>query len=241
MNAVNLVLTTNNRLLIMKKVVFFIAAFALFLSAGAQNWKIENLSTNLEGFRTNSFIDNWEVSAGISGQLFQKLTRSDKELNKGSFGNRVDPGFNIAVGKWITPIFGGRLQFQGYSMTTFDDAEVVNNWGYLYLHADLTTNLTNWICGYKSDRIYNAVLLTGFGLAWSTNDAMDGWNGEYVMTGGLQNRFRVDEAWDINLELKLSLLEQGFDNLPRYSRFGFLWDVSVGVTYKIPTKRTFDR
>ena len=192
------------------------------------------------GFETNRFIDNWEISAGVGGQLFQRLTRTDNKLNPGSFGDRTSIGFNLAVGKWITPIFGGRVQFQGYSMTTYDwKTEAQNDWNYLYVHADVMANLTNWICGYKSDRFYNAVLFGGFGFATSTTDDQDGWENEYAFTGGLQNRFRLCEAWDANLEVKTTLVKQGFDNLPSYSRFALLWDASIGATYKIPTKRTF--
>ena len=218
----------------MKKVIFCISAFMMFLTAGAQ----ENKKFRHANFETNRFIDNWEVSVGVGGQSFYRLHETpDLDLNE---GNKISFGFNVAAGKWFTPIFGARVQYQGISMTNaVRETGAENNWNYHYIHADALINLTNWICGYKSDRFYNAVLIGGAGYGFSSSENMEGVNNEMVMTAGLQNRFRLCKSWDANLELKANLTKQGFDNANSGFRFGSIYDVTAGVTYKISNKRDF--
>ena len=218
----------------MKKVIFCISAFMMFLTAGAQ----ENKKFRHANFETNRFIDNWEVSVGVGGQSFYRLHETpDLDLNA---GNKISFGFNVAAGKWFTPIFGARVQYQGISMTNAVlETGAENNWNYHYIHADALINLTNWICGYKSDRFYNAVLIGGAGYGFSSSENMEGVNNEMVMTAGLQNRFRLCKSWDANLELKANLTKQGFDNANSGFRFGNIYDVTAGVTYKISNKRDF--
>ena len=177
----------------MKKVIFCISAFMMFLTAGAQ----ENKKFRHANFETNRFIDNWEVSVGVGGQSFYRLHETPGlDLNE---GNKISFGFNVAAGKWFTPIFGARVQYQGISMTNAVRATgAENNWNYHYIHADALINLTNWICGYKSDRFYNAVLIGGAGYGLSSSENMEGVNNEMVMTAGLQNRFRLCKSWDAN-------------------------------------------
>lgn len=218
----------------MKKVIFCISAFMMFLTAGAQ----ENKKFRHANFETNRFIDNWEVSVGVGGQSFYRLHETpDLDLNE---GNKISFGFNVAAGKWFTPIFGARVQYQGISMTNAVlETGAENNWNYHYIHADALINLTNWICGYKSDRFYNAVLIGGAGYGFSSSENMEGVNNEMIMTAGLQNRFRLCKSWDANLELKANLTKQGFDNANSGFRFGNIYDVTAGVTYKISNKRDF--
>lgn len=206
----------------------------MFLTAGAQ----ENKKFRHANFETNRFIDNWEVSVGVGGQSFYRLHETpDLDLNE---GNKISFGFNVAAGKWFTPIFGARVQYQGISMTNAVlETGAENNWNYHYIHADALINLTNWICGYKSDRFYNAVLIGGAGYGLSSSENMEGANNEMVMTAGLQNRFRLCKSWDANLELKANLTKQGFDNANSGFRFGNIYDVTAGVTYKISNKRDF--
>lgn len=206
----------------------------MFLTAGAQ----ENKKFRHANFETNRFIDNWEVSVGVGGQSFYRLHETPGlDLNE---GNKISFGFNVAAGKWFTPIFGARVQYQGISMTNAVRATgAENSWNYHYIHADALINLTNWICGYKSDRFYNAVLIGGAGYGLSSSENMEGVNNEMVMTAGLQNRFRLCKSWDANLELKANLTKQGFDNANSGFRFGSIYDVTAGVTYKISNKRDF--
>ena len=220
----------------MKKVIFCISAFMMFLTAGAQEKSVFRNAN----FETNRFIDNWEIAVGVGGQTFYRLPEDGAEgLNP---DNKITFGFNVSATKWLTPIFGARVQYQGLTMKNFVPAEpeVENSWSYHYIHADAMANLSNWICGYKKDRFYNAILLVGAGYGMSTNEEMEGVNNEYIATAGFLNRFRLCEAWDAHLEMKMNLTKENFDNTNAGIRFANLYDVSAGVTYKISNKRDFD-
>lgn len=57
---------------------------------------------------TNPFWDNWFVSFGYGATvLFGDYDAA------GSFGKRISPTLNVAVGKWFTPGMGARLQYSG--------------------------------------------------------------------------------------------------------------------------------
>ena len=56
---------------------------------------------------TNPFWDNWFVSFGYGATvLFGDYDAA------GSFGKRISPTLNVAVGKWFTPGMGARLQYR---------------------------------------------------------------------------------------------------------------------------------
>lgn len=218
----------------MKKVILCVSALMMFLSANAQE---EQSRLRHRGFETNRFIDNWEISAGVGGQLYERVRGNDVE---GRF-NRMTFGFNVSAGKWITPIFGARLQYQGISMTTYQLNKTELNWNYHFLHADAMVNLTNWICGYKADRLYNAILVGGFGWARSVFDEPESHNDEFAATFGLINRFRLCDAWSLNLELKATALRHSFDGISvSDKKVAAIADATVGATWRIPTKRDFD-
>ncbi len=218
----------------MKKVILCVSALMMFLSANAQD---EKSVLRHRGFETNRFIDNWEISAGVGGQFYERVKAND-------FKDRLDRitfGFNASIGKWITPIFGARIQYQGIAMETYKAADVENNWDYHYIHADAMVNLTNWICGYKADRVYNAILVGGMGWARSIYDGTDSHNDEYATTLGLINRFRLCDALSINLELKAMGVKNAFDGVKTDGRkMAIIPDATVGLTWRLPTKRDFD-
>lgn len=57
---------------------------------------------------TNPFWSNWFFSVGGGASVL--LGDND---GAGSFGKRISPTLNIAVGKWFTPGLGLRLQYSG--------------------------------------------------------------------------------------------------------------------------------
>ena len=65
---------------------------------------------------TNSFWDNWFFSLGGGASVLM----GDGD-HAGSFGKRISPTLNVAVGKWFTPGVGLRLQYSGLQAKGFTD------------------------------------------------------------------------------------------------------------------------
>ena len=138
-----------------------------------------------KGFETNKFWDNWEIAAGGGASMLQ-VGRNIGD-DPGKFFNRVGWNANISAVKWIVPVVGMRLQvdggeFQNYSFNQPTYGEGIFKTPYLYVHGDILVNMSNWIGGYRPDRIYSAVSYMGFGytaMSWTKNSAGD-YNGEFA-------------------------------------------------------------
>lgn len=217
----------------MKKVFLCLAAFAMSLSAiGQEN---EEKVLRHKGFETNRFIDNWEVSVLGGVQAFHTNQQALFDIS-----GEITPAFQASVGKWVSPVFGARLAYQGFALSPKDEA--IENSSYNYVHVDLMANLTNWICGYKSDRVYNAVVFGGFGWATSKlrNENAEGWNNEFATSIGISNRFRLCESLSINVDLSGFLTKENFNNVPSGGAFGTNYELLAGLSYRIPTERGFN-
>ncbi len=244
----------------MKKVII---TLALILAAGSMfAQEVEKGSKQRwRNFETNRFIDNWELSVGAGAQTFHLLKFSDytgHTINPEGFGKDITLlPVDITIGKWVTPIVGARLAFTHGGLldplTNYGavrpgkDSVQALNYSYWSIHADAMINLTNWICRYKADRFYNAILFLGVGYSKATVDGgkNDGENRrEFVVPIGLINRFRLCDAWTFNIELRDQLsrpqLLYGNADLPNKSIVGNLLTATAGFTWKFSKVRHFN-
>ena len=208
---------------------------------------------------TNGFWDNWYINLGAGVNTWGRLDVKNEAVSPYHYRNQVKWLVEGSVGKWITPLFGVRLHGQGtYFLSSysnekgsyFNDSKVpAAKWGeyghmfgYGMIDVDGMVNLSNWIGGYKEDRVYNAVAIAGMGCAWSrgVNKETGVWSTdpEFAMSFGLNNVFRVCEQVDINVELKAALLRQGFAGEGRVGMVGVIPSITAGVAYKF-NKRNF--
>lgn len=218
----------------MKKILLSIALVAI--SAGsvfAQQTSADKL--RWKGIMNNGFWSNWEISVGggVNYTAWNGIG-SDQDAT-GDLGWMVEG----SVSKWFNPIVGARVQLIGGQLNSSDDNGLKSNW--IMPHADALLNLSNWIGGYREDRVYYAKLFAGFGtsIVNINNDASVG----FAFDAGLINTFRVCKAIDINLELK-GILNAGRD-MPRgiaslAGKYGQIYSATVGVTYRF-NKRNWDK
>lgn len=204
----------------MKRFLFTIALVVAALSAFAQEQEVEPKPSHAN-FVTNKFWDNWEIGAGAGVQTWFFGDNQDE----GKFGKRLSYEVDVQATKWITPVFGARLQAQGLQMKS--TALYLNNnlpkdeigfgpqgdWSYYFIHADALINLRNWIGGYKEMRVWQPVVFGGFGYARSHISGDDRYlngNQEWAFSYGLLNKFRISKAVDLTLEAKNMLVRESF-------------------------------
>ena len=118
-----------------------------------------------------TFAPHWFVQGQIGGQY---------TLGEVGFGDLLSGNFQVAGGYNFSPVWGLRLAINtwqskgGTDLSYIDLGEKTWKYNYIAPTIDATCDLTNWILGYKADRVCNFGLLAGLGLniAWNNDDAI---------------------------------------------------------------------
>lgn len=212
---------------------FLLAAMAMVaLSASAQSEPAEQRETS--GFWSNCF-----VSAALGPQVM--FSDHDRQID---FGDRISPALDIAVGKWFKPWVGVRLMYSGVQMrgatrwgAAHSTGEEVPGWGAgmykqkfgsYHVHADALFNLTNAIWGYNENRVWNGSVYGGIGVMGTAEAPTSACvAGDF----GILNTFRVADDWDVNLDLRGTLVQDKFDG-ETGGRIDGILGLTVGVTYR---------
>ncbi|MBQ4229291.1 MAG: OmpA family protein [Bacteroidaceae bacterium] len=120
----------------------------------------------------NGFAPHWYVQAQIGGQY---------TLGEVKFGDLVSGNLQVAGGYNFTPVWGLRLALDtwqskgGTDLSYLGLGEQTWKWNYIAPTVDVTCDLTNWILGYKPNRVCNFGLLAGIGanIGWNNDEAND--------------------------------------------------------------------
>ena len=224
----------------MKKITLMALACAMFMAPAVANaQEVTYVEDPAQGYTFNRFQDNWFVGAmGGAGIMMSKYDRGV------DFGDRIGWKGNLVVGKWFSPLWGARImgefnQMKGatvYGMAQRWDKDnklngklgkdahfqQFNNIG---LAGDLMLNLTNWICGYRPGRFYNATIYAGAGIHWAYFNSKTNGKGDWKYDGGakngharnlslragLLNSFSVTKNLDVLLDLRFEEMQEHVD------------------------------
>lgn len=215
-----------------KTIIVFTLTIASIPAMAQEETSTPEPYPSFAGFVTNKFWDNWEISADF-GTGFASFSSG----NLGGYGDRFGLNGELSVTKWLHPVVGIRGQLMGGNYHTVHPTGGKTAWNFMFAHIDIVSNFSNWIGGYKEDRVYYAIPFAGMGLFASNRHTIN-----YAFTAGLLSRFRVCPSVDINLEIK-GILGMSCLNPVSYSprgRFLGTGNVSVGVTYRFG-KRDYAR
>lgn len=239
----------------MKKVILSALLAAGILPLAAQtSGPDEQVLYNPNKYKveTNTFWHNWFVSVGGGANIM--FSDHDREV---SFGKRIAPALDVAVGKWFTPGIGIRFAYQGLqargaSNTTQDGPShsygelLAQGSGYaiykqkfnMYnIHGDVLFNFSNLFFGYKAKRVWSCSPYVGLGWArvWESPD----YKGVTASLGVL-NSFRLCDALDLNLDIRGMMTGEGFDGGYGQAEQDGLLSATIGLTYKFK-QRGWDR
>lgn len=223
----------------MKKTVFAVLLMATGVATPAMLAAVPQEEAKTESSKEivlNSFKDNWMIS--LEGGADFSLGRFDSNA---SFGKRIAPVFGLNVEKWFSPIIGLRLGADyygikgaalwgnGLSGEMLDNTYYKQSYGLIVPGLDVMGDLASLFCGYR-ERVYSPILYVGMSVPVGISGEGDIPNWANMgMRGGLLNRFRLSDAWAINLDLRFDVLETTVSNEGNH---GKAFSALVGVTYK---------
>ena len=134
----------------------------------------------------NAFAPHWYLQGQIGGQY---------TLGEVDFDDLLSGNAQVGAGYNFTPVWGLRLSLNAWQSKGGTDLSYLGlgkeTWKYNYVapSLDVTCDLTNWILGYKANRVCNFGLLAGIGfnVAWNNDDAQSLYNLIYqtMLTSGI--------------------------------------------------------
>ena len=150
---------------------------------------------------TNSFWSNWFIQVGGQWNAWYSGQEHGQNLAASPLKSfRSNPGAAVAIGKWFTPGLGLRTKLQGIwgkrVWTNAQGPESTSN-RYWFLNEHILVNLSNMLCGYNPNRVWNFIPFAGGGIGRSMTAnyySMD-------LSAGILNTFRLGKHVGLHLEL----------------------------------------
>ncbi len=210
----------------MKKFMISLALASIAMVSYAQETVSEVVvPTEKHSVMTNGWWDNWFLGVNGGVQVYNGV----RTLGESPF-DHLTPAISAFVGKWHTPGFGWRVAYNGFQVKPYEDMDEA---AFMNFHFDAMFNVSNLVCGYNSDRIWNFIPYVGVGWAGAKVDEDDNeFHGSISANYGILNTFRLSDNWALNLEVSGTFLRNGFGGLPGSSGHDMMWAAELGVTYK---------
>ncbi len=164
---------------------------------------------------------NWFVTLSGGAAAFLGTPLGCDDL----FG-RMQPTYNVAVGKWFTPTIGARIDYQG--MWLRDSQSASQN--YHYVHADFMWNLLGRRYGRQEQVRWNLSPFLGVGLL---HNATLGSN-PFAFSYGLQGEYNLSRRVSFVMELSGMTTFQDFDGYGKANRLGDnMLTLTAGFSFRL--------
>jgi outer membrane protein OmpA-like peptidoglycan-associated protein len=197
-------------------------------------------------------------------------------LGEVDFGDLNSYNVQAAVGRQFSPIFGARLAVNAWQSKAGSEINDINNvshdfkwsWKYVAPSIDLTVNLSNALCGFNPNRVFNLSFIAGLGAnigfsndeAWTAASQIDAmfpddsrinwdaadnldycWDGSKIrLLGrfGLGADFKVNDKISIGIEANANTLNDHY-NSKKAGNWDWYFNALAGVKINLgPTYET---
>lgn len=158
----------------------------------------DELQVDSNAVVTNSFWDNWYGQVGADMILLFPVHHAVKDV----FPNGKSLGVSIAVGKWFSPEFGGKIKVNWNNGIIKDNHNIWykpygvkggshHEGGFVTFSGDIQLNLHNLFDVYKPERKWNLSFAPRAG-GWI--NVKEGKGGP-ILGVGLANTYRLSDKW----------------------------------------------
>lgn len=207
----------------------------------------QETQTEKKAYHFGKFLDNWYLGVGVGAMTF-----NGNHGDEGSYGSRIAPTFNVQLGKWVSPVVGVRANFnwvkaKGYTLNpnganiyeTLREGVYKTKFPLMTLSGEVMFDVINLFGGYRPGKVYSLLPYGGIGLVRSGGDAKKNNVGFSV---GFDNRFRLTDAWSLNLDLRFNIFHECMDGTAPTGDWDqdFTSGILVGASYYFK-KRGFDQ
>ena len=183
-------------------------------------------------------------------------------LGEVDFGDLNSYNVQAAIGRQFSPVFGLRLAVNGWQSkagSEINGHKYTWDWKYVAPSLDLTVNLSNALCGYNPNRVFNFGVFLGGGanIGFSNDAAADAqkamntaqgvnsleylWDGSKIRPfaqGGITADFKLSDAISLGIELSANTLSDKY-NSKKAGNWDWYFNALAGVKINLgPTYST---
>lgn len=169
-----------------------------------------------------SEVNNWFIQPQVGATYTS---------GEGSFGKLVAPAAQLSAGKYFSEAVGARLAISGWKGNGIGS----NSFYYGAATIDGLFNMSTLFAGKNPERFFNASLIAGIGYNQTFGENK---RGSFMGRVGLQGKFRLNEAFDLNLEALANGAGDKWNGLDDHS-IDTYFSVLVGVSFKFGTGFNF--
>lgn len=192
-------------------------------------------------------------------------------LGEAKFKDLLSPNIQLGLGYQFSPIFAARIQANAYQSkggwngfrTAIGSEPYTNDYKFKYVApgVDLMFNLSNLLCGWNPNRVFNLTAFVGGGanIAWGNDEAntiantlktLDAYNLDYVWDGskvrlfgrgGLEAAIKLSEAVALTIEGNANLLSDKYNSKKADRKMKADWYFNGLVGLRINLGKTYSK